>query len=63
MEYESKEDGLLVEVVFQNMVRVKEFREFLDQYYKFHRYERVSTQNSPFNRYDQIKSGLEAKDN
>lgn len=62
--HQSKMDGILLEVVFPNLCRFREFREHLDQIFKVHRFERLGKQeieDSPFLHYDRLKAQLSEK--
>lgn len=37
-DYDNKVDALLMEEVFPNLYSIKEFREFLEQFYKIHKF-------------------------
>lgn len=52
--HSSKSDGILLEVVFPNLCKFKEFREHLDQTFKIHRFNRLNkneVEASPFQHY------------
>ena len=53
-----------MELVFPNLCKLKEFREYIDQTFKVHRFERMNKheiENSPFQHYESLKKQLHEK--